>query len=352
MEFNFFGIKIRNKIFLDIYDYMPNAIKYNVSAETLALKKGNFYIGTGDVGKGPTSSTGYYNGVTIPSGGYVIYSYNASLPGNTAYFTAANDSQLISYTNGIAGQTFTTSGQCVNWFATQTDKMIFNIDYPAIITSGLTLNLDAGFIPSYSQSGTTWYDVSSGGNNGTLTNGPTFSSANGGSIVFDAVDDFVSLPSQTAIFSNSSFTVSLWMYPTSDGEGFNQMIFSSIGPGPDFNSKAVLIRLKDDTGILFAFYNDDLNTATGAYVYDAWQYVVCTYNYATDTSSIYVNGVSKATGANGPCTETGTMTTRIAKWFNQEYYFGRVSLCSLYNRSLSQTEITQNFNATRGRFGI
>ena len=37
---------------------MPNAIKYNVSAETLALKKGNFYIGTGDVGKGPTSSTG------------------------------------------------------------------------------------------------------------------------------------------------------------------------------------------------------------------------------------------------------------------------------------------------------
>jgi hypothetical protein len=142
------------------------------------------------------------------------------------------------------------------------------------------------------------------------------------------------------------------MYPTINGEGFNQMIFSSIGPGPNFNSKGVLIRLKDDTGILFAFYNDDLSTATGAYVYDVWQYVVCTYNYTTDTSTIYVNGVSKATGNNGPCTETGTMTTRIAQWFNQEYYFGRVSLCSLYNRSLSQTEITQNFNATRGRFGI
>jgi energy-coupling factor transporter ATP-binding protein EcfA2 len=52
---------------------MPNAIKYNVSDETLALKKGNFYIGTGDVGKGPTSSTGYYNGITPPSGGYTIY---------------------------------------------------------------------------------------------------------------------------------------------------------------------------------------------------------------------------------------------------------------------------------------
>ena len=329
---------------------MPNAIKYNVSAQTLALKKGNFWIGTGDAGKGPTSSTDYWNAITPPSGGYTIYLNKAN--NGPSIYTVSTVAQLTGLTSSIAGQTFTTSGQCVNYFATQTDKMIFNIDYPAIITSGLTLNLDAGFIPSYSQSGTTWYDVSSGGNNGTLTNGPTFSSANGGSIVFDAVDDFVGLPSQTAIFSNSSFTVSLWMYPTINGEGFNQMIFSSIGPGPNFNSKGVLIRLKDDTGILFAFYNDDLSTATGAYVYDAWQYVVCTYNYTTDTSTIYVNGVSKATGNNGPCTETGTMTTRIAQWFNQEYYVGRVSLCSLYNRSLSQTEITQNFNATRGRFGI
>ena len=57
---------------------MPNAIKYNTSAETLALKKGNFWIGTGDVGKGPTSSTGFYNGITPPSGGYTIYLNKAS----------------------------------------------------------------------------------------------------------------------------------------------------------------------------------------------------------------------------------------------------------------------------------
>ena len=52
---------------------MPNSIKYNVSAETLALKKGNFWIGTGDVGKGPTSTTGYWNGITPVRGGYTIY---------------------------------------------------------------------------------------------------------------------------------------------------------------------------------------------------------------------------------------------------------------------------------------
>ena len=195
--------------------------------------------------------------------------------------------------------------------------------------------------------------MSSGGNNGTLINGPTFSSANSGSIVFDGADDYVSLPSQTALFSNSSFTVSLWIYPGSIGdEDSFGMLFSSIGPGPNYNSKAVLIRLEYPTVIRFAFYNDDLVTATGAWVPNTWQNIVCTYNYTTDTSSIYVNGVSKATGANGPCTETGTMTTKIANWFAQEHYVGRVSLCSLYNRSLSQTEITQNFNAVKGRFGL
>jgi len=79
---------------------MPNPIKYSTSAQTLALKKGNFYIGTGDVGKGPTSTTDYYNGITPPSGGYTIYLNKAS--GGPSIYTAANDSQLISLTNTIS----------------------------------------------------------------------------------------------------------------------------------------------------------------------------------------------------------------------------------------------------------
>ena len=72
---------------------MPNAIKYNVSAETLALKKGNFWIGTGDVSKGPTSNTGYYNGITPPSGGYTIYLNKAN--NGPSIYTVTNDAQLI-----------------------------------------------------------------------------------------------------------------------------------------------------------------------------------------------------------------------------------------------------------------
>jgi hypothetical protein len=160
---------------------MPNLIKYNVSAETLALKKGNFWIGTGDVPKGPTSTTGYWNGITPPSGGYTIYLNKAS--NGPSIYSPSNDAQLIDNTNKIAGTSYTTVNECFNYYAGQSDKMVFNIDYQQTITNGLILHLDAKFVPSYPRNGTTWYDISSGGTNGTLVNGPTYNS--NGSIVFD-----------------------------------------------------------------------------------------------------------------------------------------------------------------------
>ena len=82
---------------------MPNAIKYNVSTETLALKKGNFWIGTGDVGKGPTSSTGFYNGLTPPTGGYTIYLNKAS--GGPSIYTVNTEAQLTGLTNTLSVST-------------------------------------------------------------------------------------------------------------------------------------------------------------------------------------------------------------------------------------------------------
>ena len=73
----------------------------NWAIQSYQLKKGNFWIGTGDVSKGPTSSTGFYNGINPPSGGYTIYLNKAS--GGPSIYTATNDAQLISLTNLIAG---------------------------------------------------------------------------------------------------------------------------------------------------------------------------------------------------------------------------------------------------------
>jgi hypothetical protein len=114
---------------------MPNSIKYSTNAETLALKKGNYWIGTGDVPKGPTSSTGFYNGITPSVGGYTIYLNKAS--NGPSIYAAANDADLISLSNRIAGQTFATAAAALDWYNSQNDKMVFNGDYPAIVTNGL-----------------------------------------------------------------------------------------------------------------------------------------------------------------------------------------------------------------------
>ena len=126
---------------------LPNPIKYSASPQTLALKKGNFWIGTGDSDKGPTQTTGYWNGITPVTGGYSVYINRPS--GEFAVYNPANDSELITVTRNISGTTFATGPSALNWYNSQTNYMCLNIDYPPIVTNGLVLNLDAGFTPSF-----------------------------------------------------------------------------------------------------------------------------------------------------------------------------------------------------------
>jgi hypothetical protein len=83
---------------------------------------------------------------------------------------------------------------------------------PSIVTSGLVLCLDAANPKSYPGSGTTWTDLSGNGNNGTLVNGPTYSSVNGGSIVFDGSNDYISTAYSIGTVSQQS--ISCWISKT------------------------------------------------------------------------------------------------------------------------------------------
>ena len=94
--------------------------------------------------------------------------------------------------------------------------MAFNYS-PKIVTDGLVLYLDAANPNSYVSGSTSWRDISRGGNNGTLVNGPTFNSANGGSIVFDGVDDNISFSGNTFNYSpgtSGGISLEIWVYPT------------------------------------------------------------------------------------------------------------------------------------------
>lgn len=318
---------------------MPNAIKYSTTGDTQSLKKGNFFFGVGDVGKGPSSATAYYNGVTPMSGGYTIYYYNVNETSKTSFYTANSDLELITYTNGVSGQNFTTAAQCLDWFATQTNYACVNVNYPPIITNGLVLNLDAGFIPSYPTNGTTWYDVSSGGNNGSLVNGPTFSSANGGSIVFDGSNDRV----ECGNFSVSYLTVSTWVYRTSSATNQGICRKENGWAISQYNGT-----LQVAPGTSWAFYN------TGYVIpLNTWVNITYTYNGSGGAGSqiVYINGVGiySTSAGSGPIFSNSNVV-RVGYDDNNWFWGGRIANTLIYNRSLTTSEITQNYNAGLARF--
>jgi len=212
---------------------------------------------------------------------------------------------------------------------------------PDLIQDGLVLSLDASDRNSYVSGSTTWFDLS-GLNNGTLTNGPTFSSDNLGSIVFDGVNDISIHPSTLYV---DNFTLSAWVYKTSSG------IQNIIAKG---NSSFVLnfyLRIAGNSG----FYGTNSlfsEILVPDLVLNVWNNTVLTY----DKTSLkyYLNGVliDQNNATNTPSSTTSnTIVGRLGD-FNGQYWTGRIATTQIYNRALTAQEITQNFNALRGRYGI
>ncbi len=331
---------------------MPNPIKYSVGAETRALKKGNFYIGT-DVDKGPTGTTGYYNGITPPAGGYTIYLNRVS--GGPSMICPANDTQLIYWTNQIAGANYTTAAQCLNYFAGQSDKMVINFDYESITTDGLVLNLDASVVTSYPTSDTTWYDLSINSNNCTLNNGITFTSSGSdfdgsGTLRFDGADDYVDFYAPNL---GSVATVEMWC--KIDGGNYSHKMFMGwgyydiycYGGAIGFNTAN-----SDCYGI-------SLNTVNSLGITNEWAHYI--FEFRSDVSytnnKIYINGVSQSLSQLYSSENSGTRNFnsgygRIAGWKADPGYKMPMDCAAfrVYNRSLTQTEITKNYNAQKGRF--
>jgi hypothetical protein len=341
---------------------MPNAIKYNVSAETLALKKGNFWIGTGDVGKGPTSSTGYYNGITPPSGGYSIYLNKVS--GGPSIYTVTSDAQLISLTNQIAGVSYTTVAQCLTYYAGQTDKMIFNIDYPSIVTNGLTNCLDVTNVLSYPNNGNTWYDLSGNDNNGSLAIGlPTYTTFEGkrtirfsnlNKVVYQGNHDGFILNSNPGITAaGTSFTFEAWFYQLSANQG-GTVILSNAGGcdgyrwGPNGSYTYWLLGNSDCS----QYSEGGINVSTS--FIGRWVQMVGIFDRANTLGGgakfySYVNNTLEGSvGTYTPTIQLGS--PGIAYCCGA--FDGYLSVVRIYNRALTQTEITQNWNAQKSYFGL
>ena len=202
-----------------------------------------------------------------------------------------------------------------------------------------------------------WADLIGNGNNGTLTNGPTYDSVNGGSIVFDGTNDYIDCPSITVgssysieCFFNSSSVVS---YRNVYDMNYTTYAGISGNVGPRFE------QFSDGTanwvwsGVTNA--NDPYNYTT-AFPLSAntWYHTVFTMNGGIVNT--YVNGNIQNSNISSP---NGYVTTfgdpNLGRGFvlaGDRYFSGKISNTKIYNKALSAAEVSQNFNALRGRFSI
>ena len=228
--------------------------------------------------------------------------------------------------------------------------------YGGIVTNGLVLLLDAAKKDSYAGSGTLWSDISGNGNNGTLTNGPTFNSNNGGSIVFDGIDDRVS---GTTINTGQNFTVNCWIFPTLLGATRRALV----GNGYPYTSRVGWFLCTAGGGVNNTFFlsigNDSSFRIAAANTLstNTWQYVTGVVTNGGGTITLYKNGETTNTANSGISSGTITYTDNqfYIGWRHStggDPYTGRITQTTIYNRALSQQEVLQNFNATRARFGI
>ena len=212
---------------------------------------------------------------------------------------------------------------------------------PKIVTEGLVLYLDAGNVKSYPLSGTAWSDISKQENNATLYSGPTYDSSNGGSVVFDGTDDYCLAGPGLAITGN--LTVTAWVRPTSFANQGNIVSKSSnLGYRMRFQSN----------GTFWMYSNTNTITSPSAYTINNWFHTVGVFS--STGLRMYING--SLVQSNGtPFTPSSYGVSSFIVGGNsttQELFQGRIANVSVYNRALNQTEITQNFNAQKTRFGL
>ena len=192
--------------------------------------------------------------------------------------------------------------------------------------------------------GTTLIDLSGQGNTGTLTNGPTYSSANGGSIVFDGVDDKVTFPNNT-ISTSSGMTVEVW-FKTSSGTKY-QDIFDL----DDAYGVWIVTNYLGQIGKIHTSFNTISGYMTADYSVNTWYQVVLS---GSGTSNfMHLNGVQVSTGTQIVRSSINLNTARIGNVDGDraaEYLVGNVASLKIYNRALTASEILQNYDALKGRF--
>lgn len=230
---------------------------------------------------------------------------------------------------------------------------------PRIITNGLILCLDAANPKSYPGSGTIWNDLSGNDNHGTLMNGPTFNTNNKGSVVFDGVNDYVTLGTNISDddFPTNNFTLSCWFKWNGSGGGSDGRNYLLQNGGSNY-PLSMEINSRDFTPARFATWEHTTNgnahrNSNVTVNTDQWYHFVISKGLS-NTIKMFVDGneIFSANSIGGSLLSFSGLRIGTFRSANNRWFDGNIAQVQIYNRALTANEVMQNFKATKSRFGL
>jgi hypothetical protein len=297
--------------------------------------------------------------ITLNSAGQSIY-VNGTLRNTLSLTSTASFNSIVLGTR-LGSNLW--NGSCFNFsmynrFLSQAE-ILQNYYQAPIVTNGLVFAVDAGNLVSYESGSTTTYSMT-GSVTGSLINGTGYNINDGGSWVFDGIDDYI-ITSSSLLNITTSITLETWLKSTAlanvvHGDGVNSKGISS-----DDNSGVYETLLAQTGGNNYPFFRMRIGSSTPTYFptnipinLNQIYHFVSTYD--GNTIRIFINGIESGTGLS----QTGTieantqgLTTGVRFQRGSDLFFtGNIFVNRIYNRALTQAEVIQNFNAQKSRFGF
>jgi hypothetical protein len=318
-----------------------------------------------------TSTTGgtfriLFNLSKLVNGTTYTLSYNYKIISGGPTFTMNdwNDTNIFNVINtNIGDYTFSAASGTRATYDSTFRFMDFNISASTVVEIW-NLQLEAKTYPTpfiAGIRGTTvatgggWVDRSGNSNHGELVNGPTYNSSNLGSISFDGVDDYITVPHNSNLNLINTVSLEAWVkYTTTtntvlieksnNNTHYQLQIFNNTQGSPAIAGQLVfMLQPNSSNWVVSGIVTNDTN----------WHHVVGTYDRDTTTARIYVDGILRNTNSSistGPTSNTQPLL--IGSRSGPSGFGGSVSGVKIYNRVLSASEVLQNYNATKGRYGL
>lgn len=332
---------------------IPNSYIYATASVANTIRKSNIGLGVNNIDYGPTSATNFWSGITPPAGGYTIYVTKSNQ--GPSIQVAASDSELVTMTSKY-NTALTSASGALDWAAPLNNILIVNRDYENIVTNGLKFAVDPTFVASAPKSSSRMYDIGVNGiYTGSYIGGALWTGSSNGSVFLDGVNDFIDFgdPGNIGVDLTDK-TICVWINKTANGSyGLVDKDFDT-SPGV-YGGWGLWIQTNNKLWFWNHSNLDLLDDGSTTVSNSTWTHCAVTYDSVNKTAKFYINTTLNSTKSNASIVEKSSAGAKLilGGTRNGSFFFpGRIGPVQIYNRVLTAAEITQNYNAQKGLYGL